>query len=47
MIVKMKNGHKLYQVYLIEKQDEVYEIWIEGQQNPIYENIEDVMFIFK
>ena len=47
MIVKMKNGHTLYQVYLIEKQEDKYEIWVEGQSNPIYETIEDVILIFK
>ena len=47
MIVKMKNGHTLYQVYLIEKQEDEYEIWVEGQSNPIYENVENVILIFK
>ena len=47
MLVMLTNKHAIYQVYLIEKKGSQYKIWIEGQSEPIYENVEDVELICK
>ena len=45
MIVVLKSNHVIHQVYFIDKINDAYEIWIEGQETPIYEKIEDVVNI--
>ena len=45
MLVMLTNKHAIYQVYLIEKKGNQYELWIEGQSDPIYEDVEDVELI--
>lgn len=47
MIVLLKNNHSIYQVYLVEIDGDEYKIWIEGEENPIYEKIADVQLICK
>lgn len=47
MMILLKTKHTIYQVYMLEKKDDMYEIWIEGQPNPIYEKVEDVELICK
>lgn len=47
MLVMLKTKHTVYQVYMLEKKDDKYEIWIEGQSEPIYEKVEDIELICK
>lgn len=47
MLVLLNNNHTIYQVYLIEKDGDEYKIWIEGQENPIYEKIANVQLVCK
>ena len=45
MLVVLNTKHIIHQVYFIDKKDDMYEIWIEGQPEPIYEKVEDVVSI--
>ena len=47
MLVTLKGGHAIYQVYMLAQYKDMYEIWIDGQPEPIYEKIENVELICK